>query len=69
MSYIPGRLQSLLEFLIEALFGFIKGVAGEKSLNQADLIHPNPEGVNVIVKNILPFVEALIKRISINQRK
>lgn len=30
MSFVPGRLQGLLEFLIEALFGFVKGVAGEK---------------------------------------
>ena len=30
MRFVPGRLQGFLEFLIEALFGFVKGVAGEK---------------------------------------
>lgn len=30
MNFIPGRLQGLLEFLIEILYAFIKGVAGEK---------------------------------------
>ena len=29
MSMVPGRLQGLLEVLIEALYGFIKGIAGE----------------------------------------
>ena len=30
MSIVPGRLQNLLEILIEALSGFITGVAGER---------------------------------------
>ena len=29
MSMVPGRLQGLLEMLVEALYGFIKGIAGE----------------------------------------
>ena len=29
MSMVPGRLQGLLEMLVEALYGFIKGMAGE----------------------------------------
>ncbi|MCY4583755.1 MAG: F0F1 ATP synthase subunit A [Chloroflexi bacterium] len=29
MSMVPGRLQGLLEMLIEALYGFIRGIAGE----------------------------------------
>ncbi len=29
MSMVPGRLQGLLEILIEALYGFIRGIAGE----------------------------------------
>lgn len=29
MSMVPGRLQGLLEMLLEALYGFIKGIAGE----------------------------------------
>ena len=29
MSIVPGRLQGLLEFLIEALYGFVKSIAGD----------------------------------------
>ena len=39
---------------------FLEGVAGDASLNQADGMHPNAEGVDVIVKNILPKVEAFL---------
>ncbi len=39
---------------------FLDGVAAERSLNQADGIHPNPAGVDVIVQRILPAVEQLI---------
>ena len=48
---------------------FLEGVAGEESLNQPDLIHPNPDGVEVIVDNILPFVEELIQQIGENSEK
>ena len=43
---------------------FLEGVAAEARLNQKDGIHPTSEGVDVIVKNILPMVEALIGTIS-----
>ncbi|MCA6118750.1 arylesterase [Bradyrhizobium sp. WSM 1738] len=43
---------------------FLEGVAAEAKLNQADGIHPTPEGVDLIVKNILPTVEAFIGTIS-----
>jgi acyl-CoA thioesterase-1 len=39
---------------------FLQGVAADASLNQADGLHPTPEGVDVIVKNILPAVEAFL---------
>ena len=39
---------------------FLEGVAADAKLNQADGMHPTPEGVDVIVKNILPSVEALV---------
>lgn len=36
---------------------FLQGVAGIPELNQADMIHPNAEGYEIIVKNnILPMV-------------
>ena len=43
---------------------FLEGVAADAKLNQADGMHPTPEGVDVIVKNILPSVEALLGTIS-----
>jgi acyl-CoA thioesterase-1 len=43
---------------------FLEGVAAEAKLNQADGIHPTADGVDIIVKNILPMVEALIGTIS-----
>lgn len=41
---------------------FLQGVAQRPDLNQSDGIHPNAEGVAVIVDAILPKVEALIER-------
>ncbi|MBX9946789.1 MAG: arylesterase [Reyranella sp.] len=35
---------------------FLDGVAQDPALNQADGIHPNPRGVDVVVERILPFV-------------
>jgi acyl-CoA thioesterase-1 len=43
---------------------FLDGVAADAKLNQADGIHPTPEGVDIIVKNILPSVEAFLGSIS-----
>jgi acyl-CoA thioesterase-1 len=43
---------------------FLHGVAADASLNQADGIHPTAEGVDVIVKNMLPTVEAFVGAIS-----
>jgi acyl-CoA thioesterase-1 len=39
---------------------FLEGVAADATLNQADGMHPTPEGVDVIVKRILPSVQALL---------
>jgi acyl-CoA thioesterase-1 len=43
---------------------FLQGVAADARLNQADGMHPTAEGVDVIVKNILPMVEAFLGTIS-----
>jgi acyl-CoA thioesterase-1 len=43
---------------------FLEGVAADAKLNQADGLHPTAEGVDVIVKNILPMVQALLGTIS-----
>jgi acyl-CoA thioesterase-1 len=39
---------------------FLEGVAGNPALNQADHIHPNPEGVRRIVARLLPLVVRLL---------
>src|SRR5882672_936697 len=43
---------------------FLEGVAADARLNQADGLHPTAEGVDVIVKNILPSVEAFLGALS-----
>jgi acyl-CoA thioesterase-1 len=43
---------------------FLEGVATDARLNQADGLHPTAEGVDMIVKNILPTVEAFLGTIS-----
>lgn len=39
---------------------FLEGIAGDRTLNQPDLLHPTAEGVKVIVSKILPSVERFI---------
>lgn len=39
---------------------YLEGVAAVANLNQADGIHPNGQGVDVIVSKVLPSVEELI---------
>jgi acyl-CoA thioesterase-1 len=41
---------------------FLDGVAAVPKLNQADGIHPNSEGVDVIVARMLPHVEELLMK-------
>ena len=41
---------------------FLEGVALDPSLNQADGIHPNRQGVDVIVQNILPYLVPLLEQ-------
>ena len=43
---------------------FLDGVATDSRLKQADGLHPTAEGVDVIVKNILPTVQAFLGAIS-----
>jgi acyl-CoA thioesterase-1 len=42
---------------------FLEGVATDAKLNQADGLHPTAEGIDRIVKNILPTVEAFVSAI------
>ena len=41
---------------------FLEGVAGRPGLNQADGIHPTPQGYRMIVTNLYPYVLDAIKR-------
>jgi acyl-CoA thioesterase-1 len=43
---------------------FLDGVAAEVKLNQADGMHPNPAGVDLIVDRILPSVERLLEQVA-----
>jgi acyl-CoA thioesterase-1 len=43
---------------------FLEGVAAETKLNQADGMHPNPAGVDVIVSRIVPSVERLLEQVT-----
>jgi len=43
---------------------FLEGVANQPHLNQKDGIHPNPSGVNEIVRRILPTVTSAIKNMN-----
>ena len=43
---------------------FLEGVATDAKLNQADGLHPTAEGIDTIVRNILPSVEAFLSTIS-----
>ncbi|MCK1364779.1 arylesterase [Bradyrhizobium sp. 62] len=47
---------------------FLDGVAADAKLNQADGIHPTAAGVDIIVRNILPTVEAFIGTIAEQRR-
>jgi acyl-CoA thioesterase I len=46
---------------------FLDGIAFKSDLSLSDGVHPNAEGVGVIVKNILPSVETLIARVMAKQ--
>ena len=43
---------------------FLDGVAGDRSLNLPDGLHPTAKGVEVIVERILPSVETFLARLA-----
>jgi acyl-CoA thioesterase-1 len=47
---------------------FLDGVAADARLNQADGIHPTAAGVDIIVNNMLPTVEAFLRTIGEQRR-
>jgi acyl-CoA thioesterase-1 len=44
----------LLPFLLE-------GVGGIRNLNQGDGIHPTAEGQEILAKNVLPYLEEMLR--------
>lgn len=47
---------------VELLPFLLEGVAGEPELNQADSIHPNPEGARHVAGTVFAALEPLLKR-------
>jgi acyl-CoA thioesterase-1 len=48
----------------DILYPFVlEGVALDPKLNQADGIHPNPTGVQIIIARLFPYVEKLIAEV------
>ena len=43
---------------------FLDGVALDPKLNQADMAHPNPAGVDIIVKRVEPNARRLVQQLS-----
>jgi acyl-CoA thioesterase-1 len=41
---------------------FLEGVAGIRSLNQADGVHPTPEGARIIADNLWRYLQPLLKK-------
>ncbi|MGX9964480.1 arylesterase [Roseomonas sp. F4] len=41
----------------------LEGVAGDPALNQADRIHPNPQGARILAERMLPAIETLLDRV------
>jgi acyl-CoA thioesterase-1 len=72
-SDYAGRFNAIFPDLAKA-FGvplyrfFLDGVAADARLNQPDGLHPTAEGVDVIVRNILPTVQAFVGTISGQRR-
>lgn len=42
---------------------FLEDVAFKPALNQPDLLHPNAQGIAVVVAGVLPLVEQLVQRV------
>ncbi len=57
VAAFDGLYRKLADKYQVPLYPFIlDGVAQDAALNQADGMHPNPDGVEVVVKHLLPFV-------------
>ncbi len=48
----------LVPFLLE-------GVGGDRALNQSDGIHPTAEGQEIVAKNVLPYLEDMLREVTV----
>ena len=48
------------QYQLQMIPFLLKEVGGVSSLNQADGIHPNPEGHQIIVRNVVEYLEPLL---------
>jgi acyl-CoA thioesterase I len=62
-SFEPIYLELAAKYDVLLYPFFLDGVAGDRSLNQHDGLHPTAAGVDTIVAGILPKVEELIGRV------
>lgn len=64
-SDFNGSFKTLADKYVVLLYPFfLDGVATIDGLNQADHIHPNPAGVDIVVARILPTVEKLLGQVA-----
>jgi acyl-CoA thioesterase-1 len=59
-----GTYQNLAKQHPEIVFYpfLLEGVAGDPALNQADRIHPNPQGVAIMIQRMMPAVKELLTK-------
>ena len=55
------------QFQLEMIPFLLEEVGGVTSLNQADGIHPNPEGHQIIVRNVVKYLEPLLPKYNKNK--
>lgn len=55
------------KFEVELYPFFLDGVAGIPELNLSDGIHPNPQGIAVMVENILPIAQDFFKAQAVDE--
>ena len=48
------------QYQLQMIPFLLKEVGGVSSLNQADGIHPNPEGHQIIVQTVMEYLEPLL---------
>lgn len=61
-AQVENNFEALAERLVVSFYpSVLDGVAGVPALSMADGLHPNAEGVNVMVENLLPMIDNLLR--------